>query len=390
MAITITATPASLSSLHDNLIYTVSSSKTSDPTTYPNYKFIGDVYVTISGTPTLVARIKKIPHPDTGIGIFNVGQVVRNYVTTVFNPAPNVLKAQELGTEEFFLTVTLKFGESYSTTTTLNVTTDSARVFYNNYNGRLVGSDSSLTGLSNKVASTRSVNTDVSLTSAYHFVPYFPSSTSAITVTVTAVGGGSGFSSTVTPSAANNMQIINVAPVALNAVHSGTINASTQYYTVLIGSQTYRFDVICEPVYTVHTLHFLNKYGGWESKLFNKVSRRTVEITRKDFGKIDYSVDGSGVVSYHNSNGVYNETRSVYAVQFGEVMTLNSDILSDDEYAWLEQLVLSPMVYLQDGSYFFPCIIKASNYEPKKIINDDLTNLTLTIEFGNQLQAQSR
>ena len=48
------------------------------------------------------------------------------------------------------------------------------------------------------------------------------------------------------------------------------------------------------------------------------------------------------------------------------------------------------MVYLQDGDYFIPVLIKSNNYEPKKVINDDLTNLTLSIEFGTQLQAQSR
>jgi hypothetical protein len=51
-------------------------------------------------------------------------------------------------------------------------------------------------------------------------------------------------------------------------------------------------------------------------------------------------------------------------------------------------LILSPMVFIEDGGYFFPCVISDSNYEPKKFINDDLTNLTMNVEFGKQLNAQ--
>jgi hypothetical protein len=388
MALVITDTPDAYSSLHDDLIYTVSETvKTADPSTYPNYKFIADVYV----NGTQVARIKKIPDPTTLIGIFNIGQVVRNYVITTFNPTGSVLVAQQLGSAVFFLSIQVKFGESYGeSTTNLDVTTDSARVFFNNYNGRLVGTDSSLAALTNKVASSRPATAEVLLTTSHYFIPYFPTTTSAVDFDVTPTGGGSAYSTTFTPSAANTLQILNIAPTVLNALQAGTINASTRYYTVEIGSESYRIDLICEPIYTVYPVHFLNKYGGWESKLFNKLSRRTIDIARKDYGKISYTVDGSGVVSKRNTNGVYNETRSVYASQFTEKLTVNSDILTDAEYAWLEQLVVSPMVYLQDGSYFFPVVIKESNYEPKKVINDDLTNLTMSFEFGTTLNAQFR
>lgn len=387
MALTITDTPDTYSSLHDDLIFTVSETvKTADPSTYPNYKFIADVYV----NGTMVMRDKKIPHPDTLIGIFNFGQVIRNYLATTFNPTAAQLKAQELGSGAFFLSIVVKFGEEYSTTTNLNVTVDSARVFFNNYNGRLVGTDSSIAALTNKVASSRPAIAEVLLTTSHYFIPYFPTTTSAVSFTATPTGGGSVYSTTFTPSAANTLQILNIAPACLNALQAGTINASTRYYTVAIGSESYRIDLICEPIYSVYPVHFLNKFGGWESKLFNKVSRRTIDISKKDYGKISYTVDASGVVSKRNSNGVYNETKSVYASQFTEKLTVNSDILTDAEYAWLEQLVVSPMVYVQDGSYFFPVSVKASNYEPKKVINDDLTNLTIELEFGNQLSAQYR
>ena len=109
--ITIQATPPAYSSVHGDLIYTVAEVvHTADPITYPNYKFIGDVYI----NSTLVARIKKVPDPVTKIGIFNVGQVVRNYIATTFNPTANSLVAQSLSLGQFNLSVTMKFGEEYA------------------------------------------------------------------------------------------------------------------------------------------------------------------------------------------------------------------------------------------------------------------------------------
>lgn len=387
MALVIKATPGQYSSIHDDLIYTVSEAVHAvDPVTYPNYKYIADVY--IGGS--MIARVKKVPDPSTYIGIFNIGQIVRNYIATTFNPVANQLRAQQLGENEFFLNVQVKFGEEYALTSYYALLSDSSRVYFNNYNDRISTAGSSLSSFTNKIASNRPLITQVLLSSQYHFVPYFPINTTAIPFVVTPSGGGTPLSTTITPTITFNMQVLNVAPGAINAVAPGTITAATTSYTVQIGSQTIRVEIICEAIHQVYTLHFLNKLGGYETKLFTKVSRKTISIERKDFGKLGYSVDPSGVVSYRNSNGVYNEIRSVYASQFKEKLTLNSDFITDTEYSWLAELVASPMVYLEDSGYLFPCVISASDYEYKKYVNDDLTNLTINIEFGNQLNAQFR
>lgn len=387
MAFTIKAVPPAYSSIQDDLIYTVAFPEhTSDSVTYPNYKFIGDVYV----GATLVARIKKVQDPITAIGIFNVGQIVRNYVNALFDPMGGSLVAQELGDGQFNITVTMHFGEEYGFNAFLDQVVDASRVFFNNYNGRLVGNLSSLIPLTNKVASNRPAKGQTFLTSAYNFISYFPISTASIGITVTPSGGGTAFSDVIVPSAAFNLQVFNVSPGALNAAHPGTINAATTSYTVRIGGQTYTYKIICEAMYQPYMIHFLNQYGGFDSKIFGKVSRRSFDITKTDFGKLPYTVDGDGNVNYFSSNGVYNENRSVYSSQYTEKITLNSDLLTDVEYVWLADLLLSPMIYIEDGGYFFPIQISDTNYEPKKAVNDDLTNLTINIEYGKQLNAQYR
>jgi len=396
MAITIQATPAAYSSVQDDLIYTVAEvAHTADPVTYPNYKFIADVYV----AGVMVARVKKVPDPTTNIGIFNIGQIVRNYIATTFNPTAATLVAQRLGAGEFSISVQVKFGEEYSYTTYTNLTVDSARTFFNNYNGRLIGGTTSLTQL-DKALTDRPYATPVHCDSSFNFIPFLATDTDNITVTVKSYDYSNTLvttlNSTVTPGAANELIIINASKAAINSASPGMINDSIKYYTVLFTTPnisddvTYKFDMTCEVINEIYTLHFLNKYGGFESKDFTKVSRKTINIEKKDFGKLPYTVDSSGAVSYKNANNVYNESRSVYSSQYKERMTLNSDLLTDDEYTWLEQLVLSPMVYIEQSGYFFPVVISETNYEPKKHVNDDLTNLTLNIEFGEQLNAQFR
>lgn len=386
MALVIESYPDQYSSVHGDLIYTVSeTTKTADPVAYPNYKFIGDVYV----GSTLVARIRKVQDPATGIGVFNIGQVVRNYIATTFEPTSSGLVAQQLGSGEFFLTITMKFGEEYNYESTYDITVDSARVFFNHYNMRLVGATSALAAYTNKFATRRPTTGQVLLTSAFNFIPYFPTSTSAVNITVTP-NVGNVYNGSFTPSAANVLQVLNVSPVALNTLQAGTITAATRYYTVQIGSQSYRFYVICEAQHDVYPIHFLNKLGGFETKLFTKVSRRKYEVSKKDFGKLPYRVSSGGDVSFASSNGVYYESRSVYASQIVEKMELNTDLLPDAEYRWLEDLIFSPMVYMEDSGYFIPIVIKENNYEPKKVKQDELTNLTLSIEFGDRLNAQYR
>ncbi len=188
-----------------------------------------------------------------------------------------------------------------------------------------------------------------------------------------------------------DLQLFDVSPAKINATFAGLITDYIKYYTVKIGStSTYQFNLVCEPKYTRYTLHFLNKFGGFESFDFRKVSRKGLNIEKSDFGKLPYTVDSNGAISYVNSNNVYNETRSTYASLFSERLTLNTDILTDQEYTWLADLVLSPLVYIELEGYLVGATIRSNNYDFRKVVNDRLTNLTIDLEFGDQYSAQFR
>lgn len=390
MSYTIQSTPPALSSVHGDLIYTVAYPEhTADAVTYPNFKYVADIYV----GGTMVTRLRKVPHPDTSIGVFNVGQVVRNYIAATFNPGTGAI-AQTLGAGEFFISVQLKFGEEYGYDTYTNLVVDSSRTFFNNYNSRLAGSATSLNGYTDKVISSRPLVNPLRCDSVFNFIPYLPSNTTLFSATVRMYNYADfnyqTYAQNVTPSVAYELQLLNFSPAVINALYPGAVTDYTKYFTVELGGVVYRFNLNCDCIHDTYTLHFLNKFGGFESKDFTKVSRRTIQIEKKEYGRLPYSIDSSGVVSYYNSNKVYNESRSVFSSMYKEKMLLNSDLLTDAEYSWLEQLVLSPMVFLEMDSYFFPVVITETNYEPKKLVNDGFTNLTINIEFGEQQNTQFR
>ncbi len=379
---TITYFPAALSSVHDDLVFTVTDAHTSDPVTYPNYKFIADVYV----NGTQIARLKKAPNPISLVGIFDVSPVVRNYLQAVFAPTLN-LQSFQLGQSEFYIDLQVKFGEEYGFTSFYNLVTSTSQKVYNNYNRQLFGTATSLDGKADNVI-TNMPFAQVFLNQDYSFISYFPTSTGSVTIDITP-DNGSLFSTTITPSTAYFGQILNVTPNVINALSPGKINGGTSYYTVNIGGETYRYNIICEARYDAMELHWLNQYGGYDTKLFTKVSRKQVPIQRSSFNTLPYTVDGSGNVAYYSGH-TYNETVHNYANQFTEKLVLNSDFLTDSEYTWLYDLLVSPQVYIYMNGYFKSVVITDNNYEVKKRINDQLTNLTITIDLSKQLNSQYR
>lgn len=510
MALVINSAPGSLFSAHGDLLFVVYESvKANDPITYPDYKYVADVYI----GATIVTRLKKVPQPDNKRGIFNIGDIVRNYFALQFNPAADELVAQQLGLTDFFVDVTVNFGEEYNFTTFTNLLIDDTRRYFNHYNGRLLGLGTALPPFLDKAATIKPYVSPVNPKDNFTFIPYLPSTGDPFDIVITKYGTGSGspvaiqwgyfdtdihstvdsqtmqfsllfpngannltlnytnaanlkylvlkepstqpvkttwintifnygtmpdsvfrdpviiggvryyvsrapvvlnadapiiafgngspdvtspvitatFTVTVTPTEALFLQILNVSPGAINAIHPGFIDDGVIYYTVKIGATSiYRFNVGCELRFTVYRLHFLNQYGGFETRDFTKVSRKTLAITKTGFGKLPYTVDDSGNVSYFNANKVYNETQSMYASQYTEKLTLNTDMLNDDEYTWLSQLVLSTLIYIEMDGYFIPTAITQSNYVFNKFVNDKLTNLTIDVDFGDQFSAQFR
>lgn len=372
-------------SAHDNLIFVVYETvKAIDPVTYPNYKYVADIYI----DGNLISRQKATPLPDSKRGVFNISSVVRNYLDTTLNP--NVtLDAQQAGEGEFFISVQVKFGEEYSDTLYTNVNVEAEKKYYNYYKGRTTALET-ITNYTDKVISNKPTSSYIPLSCSYVFHP-FHAVAGTITYnyqiieypSITTVNG------TFTPSLLPRLMIHNVSPAAINAVHAGLITSTTTHYTVQLDLGTiYTYYISCGK-YDSYRVHFLNQMGGFDTFNFDKVSRTNFQIDRKSYRQREYEISGAGAVSYF-SNNVFNEQVKVINSNYQESLTLTSKLLTDAEYVWLRELMTSPLVYVEIGGYLYPTKITGTDYEQRKRVTDKLTSIQITVDILDKHNSQHR
>ena len=377
---TFESTPPQYSSVNDPLVYVVYDAHAADPITYPNYKYVGEVWV----NGVLVFTGKYFPNPTTNRGIIDVSSIVREYITLNFAPTASVITAQQLAEGKWSVSIVIKIREEYSGTVGAVVLTDSTRVFFNHYNGR-IGTFTDLGNYDDEILSNRSNQIELTFAGPNYFISYFAETTTAFNVVIT--GGTSTRTKSITPAAANSAIVLNISPAAINAEYAGNFTSASTNYTVAVGTKTYNVKIVCPGMYTNYYLHFLNKLGAYESFLFNKVSKKTFEIEKKSFQQLSYRVNGSGVVSVANGNSMHRQ-KTEFAGKYRERLRLNTDFVSDQDYGFLSELVLSEDVYFEDGGKFYPVSITATNYEFKEHIVDGLINVMVEIEFGGSYKMQ--
>ena len=189
----------------------------------------------------------------------------------------------------------------------------------------------------------------------------------------------------------SDLIVIDASPstiISETSITQGNFDAAV-YYTIearptgaganLGASQAFRIDIDTEcKRYETRRLHWLNKFGVWDSFTFSLVS-----------------IDSSTVQSngYQREKGVWDNTSYTYPLYQGEKTTfaktasdqlvLNSDFIKQEVQQWLVRgLYESPVVYLEveDGTEFEPVNVTNSNYQFKTRRRDGLIQEQITIE----------
>lgn len=382
------STPPDYSSVNTPLVYVVYDANATDPVTYPNYKYVGELFI----DGNLVHTERVFPQPDTLRGIFDFADVIREYVINNLDITSNQIIAQ-YGVPGTWATkaVVVKIKEEYGGVTSAVLLTDSDRTFFNHYNGRHFD-NSLISGYVDNPATNRPtvIKTTFNQNQKY-YVPYFAETAGSFDVSITDNFGTTNTLTVTTPND-NCLVLLNFAGYAINQNFSGFITDNTLWYEVnfSIGGSTLRFEIICRGMYDNYFVHFLNKQGGFETMLFNKVSKKTFENEKKTWQQLPYRVDGSGVVSYKSAYNVMHEQQTTLSNKFREKLKLNTDWLSDAEHRWLAELISSPMVYVEINAYLYPVQITDTNYEVKQYIVDSLQNVSITLDFGSTFKTQFR
>jgi hypothetical protein len=353
--------PIIYSSVNEPLVYVVYDANSIDPTK-TDYKYIGECWV--GGVKVFTAR--NYPNPENNRGVFDFATVVREYITPSLK--------EELGVNEFWVEVQIKIKEEYNGSVGAVVATSTATPYFNHYNGRI----NDFTKLFDYA--------DLPITNRPTETIYIKSGTTVFYLPVWAKSG-SGFDVVI------DGVLTSYSPTANSIMNINIANSLTSDYVVAFSggiNATFNVKVLCEGLYTNYNIHFLNKWGGFETMLFNKVSKRSYEIEKKSYQQLPYRVSSAGVVSL-SSNNIMNEQKTTYASKFKEKLRVSTDFLNDEEYVWLAQLLCSPMVYLEDtDGTLYPVSISNSNYEFKEHLVDRLTNLTIDLDFNTSYKTQFR
>lgn len=376
MAIVLNTEAPDTSSVNNEMLFVAyEATKANDPSTYPDYAYICDVYVDSEYRGRIISR----PHPVTKRGIFDVSKILQS-------SADYGLKITTSQTEDYDIRIPyqLKFGEQYGGVIYTNVLVDSTnRYCFETYKKRPF---TSTDVLSNGLASNMPAKVKYHSSQAYHLIPYFSNVSGITDIVVTYYdSSGNSISSDTIDNSGYTANTIRQA----NILYSGV--PSNAAYALLTGAGvSVRVDYLCDGKYTPFTLAWLNPYGAFDSQSFGMVSKKSIELDKKTFAQTNYVVDSSGLVSYKEGKVYYGSKRGFHS----NVLTrlkLTSHILNDNEYSWLSELFASPLVYLYlpDEDLFIPVTIGQNNYDFNTYLNNKLSPLQFDVEFTDKYNAQN-
>lgn len=373
MAITIQTAPSNTGSVNDEMLFVVVDIvKASDDVTYPDYRYVCDIYV----NDIFAARLKARPDPLYKMGVFNVGPILRSYQSYNF-PAGffdyNVL-----------LNYKVKFGEEYGDTIYTNLLVDSSdRETYQTYKPKPFFN-------SNVIANGRASNMPDTVYQYrplyYHLIPFFSNVSGVPDLQVDAYNAaGTLVSASTISNAGYSAKEIRQFNLGGSPINNAALDIS---YAILSGTFDLRINYICSK-YTPVVLAWLNPYGAYETQHFGLLSKKNIEISHKEFSQLDYRWNSSGVVSYGVNNTFYGGKKT-FSSNVIQRMKITSHLLNDAEYTWLADLFISPDVYIYDPgtTYFQPVRIIETNYEYRTYKNSKKTPLEFSVEFAAQYNSQ--
>jgi hypothetical protein len=195
----------------------------------------------------------------------------------------------------------------------------------------------------------------------------------------------------------NELVVIDCSPATI--VANTTITTpdfeNSAYYTIQaqglgVGTNTgfseefaFWLDFDCKR-YPIRRLHWLNKFGVWDSFSFEMDSVESAEVTAQDYERNKGAwIEGGHTYPIYQGQNVTASKQSV-----GQ-MLLNSDWIAHEVQQWLvASLFESPKVYLETPSGFEPVKVTNTSYQLKTRKRNGLIQEQVTLERTYTYQSQ--
>jgi hypothetical protein len=123
-------------------------------------------------------------------------------------------------------------------------------------------------------------------------------------------------------------------------------------------------------------VHFLNRLGGIDSYTFAGAEKSSIKTESSSFEKLR--------PTWFNAT---NRGRQVLQKQGAVRLSCSSDTLRPDEMQWLQELLTSPVVYVQQGDKLLPVLLRDGEFEILDPIKNIL-RLRVELEYANDMILQ--
>ena len=130
---------------------------------------------------------------------------------------------------------------------------------------------------------------------------------------------------------------------------------------------------ICEPVYNILKVIFLNKFGALQEYYFNKKNVQSLNTNQKSYKST--IISGSTYSPLDHQKLQYNK-------QGSETIRMNTGYVDDGQFEPIKQIMLSELVWVQIGTAVSPINVVTNSLEKKTQINNKLVNYSLDFEFA--------
>lgn len=398
MGVTITAAPQSVTPAYNDIIFIAGSTNTAQP----NFKFIADLY--IGGQVIRLPASKDVTY---NTGVFNFGRIVESYLSSDISKTTYGFQ-QNLNS---YIPFYVKFGEQYGTVPVVypDLITSSTYQAWNSIFDFLPFQAYTSTPYALQSAAVKQLLTNKPTTVdirdsedawlygiisssgvVYDARVRTYDSAGAIIQTVKVNNPYQAQSSTNDRYFRFGCGTSNLNLIASSGITSGAqpiITASVYSYDVTF--EMYAGTLVSTPqVYTVNNectkndtyrFHFLNKLGGFDSFTFIRGSKKNVSIKRTSYSRNPNRSSSSTVYGYSKSDRGSTQMDTMLK----DNIKVLSDWINEDTSVWLEELITSPEVYLDDATYGLVAVnILNSNYEIKQTAQDKLFNLEIEFEYA--------
>lgn len=338
--------------------------------TSTNFYYKIEVYIwtgtaTIPATP--VAIIDRVPDTfASGRAFVDIHKIAQQYLTADFFTA----SGYKVNVNGGAVNCAVKVQGHYITGVTSNVTaliTSNVVLATNGYTYMADGFNDPLVTTSLLTSKTKFI---IPLGTPSYYVWF-----DANVVTELEIGATAVLPNTVNGTA-TRIQGVDLVQLYTNAAATGNV---TLIVTAGASQFNYAIERPCQNRYGLIPLHFLNRWGVYESYVFNALHRTQIDVTRETFQRAMFAQTNMA------ERWTYGyQINTPYLINAKEKYTLNSNYIPEDDNDSVQQMYLSNNILLQDGA-IKSASITDSSLGFKTRTNDKLIDYTINVEVNSPL-----